>query len=594
MHPLIPVWPGAWLLAALGFLPILRQHKGVVTKMIEAGLQQLMRGDLDGARRTFQKAVKKQPRNPHAYSLLGVVALQTDNLAHAAEHFRRAIALDDTNPGFHNNLGEALKRSGAIGPAVRCFQKALQLAPGEPDFLNNLGTALQTMNQLDEAEAALSQALGRKPSDPEFLHNFGVLLQEQGRIEDAIRHYETALDINPKQVATLTSMASAYTDLEDKERAIALCRQVVEIDPLYLAAHEHFKIIHWDLGKPEKMNDLFYRSCELLPDSYEAHCNLGSALIDSRFYDAAEPPLEKATQLDQRPAKAFALLGRALNEMGRRDQSVEALERAIRLNGDDGYTFEALGLSYMDMGEHSKAVDALLRAHKLEPRRSSFLGMLTIAMNEAEDARVNKFVDYGTYVTERLIDVPDGFTSLDEFNVALHEELAAQHKDRPPPIGQTLEGGTQIPGNMFHHPTGLTAVLCQQITKAISEYIASLKPDKRHPFLRFLNPDFRFTGAWSTIIQGSGYDGSHIHNEGWLSGVYYIKVPGIPEEKWDAGEGCIQFGEPPKHFASERNATERLIRPQPGKLALFPSFYWHGVRPFTDRGTRHAMAFDVI
>jgi len=108
-----------------------------------------------------------------------------------------------------------------------------------------------------------------------------------------------------------------------------------------------------------------------------------------------------------------------------------------------------------------------------------------------------------------------------------------------------------------------------------------------------INRDFQFTGAWSTILYGAGYDASHVHNEGWLSGVYYVKTPDLDEARWTSGEGCIQFGAPPDSFASDRNRTRRLIRPQPGLLVLFPSYVWHGVKPFTQEGLRHSIAFDI-
>ena len=70
-------------------------------------------------------------------------------------------------------------------------------------------------------------------------------------------------------------------------------------------------------------------------------------------------------------------------------------------------------------------------------------------------------------------------------------------------------------------------------------------------------------------------------------------MPDIPEDKWAAGKGCIQFGEPPTEFVSDRNQAKRLIHPQVGMTVFFPSYYWHGVRPFEDEGTRHAISFDV-
>lgn len=29
-------------------------------------------------------------------------------------------------------------------------------------------------------------------------------------------------------------------------------------------------------------------------------------------------------------------------------------------------------------------------------------------------------------------------------------------------------------------------------------------------------------------------------------------------------------------------------------MVLFPSYYWHGVRPFHDGGIRHSVSYDIL
>ena len=36
----------------------------------------------------------------------------------------------------------------------------------------------------------------------------------------------------------------------------------------------------------------------------------------------------------------------------------------------------------------------------------------------------------------------------------------------------------------------------------------------------------------------------------------------------------------------------RTVEPEPGRLVLFPSYMWHGTRPFAE-GERMTVAFDV-
>ena len=63
----------------------------------------------------------------------------------------------------------------------------------------------------------------------------------------------------------------------------------------------------------------------------------------------------------------------------------------------------------------------------------------------------------------------------------------------------------------------------------------------------------------------------------------------------DAGgrEGWLKFGEPA--FATRPILpAQHFVRPEPGLLALFPSYMWHGTVPFRTDESRLTIAFDVL
>ena len=563
--------------------------------MLEQGRQLHREGRLDEAAAVYQKILDEDPKNAEALQLLGVVALQKGDFPRAIRLIRDAMAMAGENPDYLNNLGQALYGSGDLAGALDSYRRALKRNPRHPDVLNNLGITLYDLDRLEEAREAYETALAQDGgSGPDVLHNYGVLMQAMGNLEKAKESYLEALRLEPRMEHTHLSLGSVFNEKGDKEAAIRGFQAAVDLNPFYVEAHEALKMIYWDWGQKERMDDSYFRASELLPQSSEIHCNLGKALNFSQRLDEAEKALDRALALDGENAEAHSELGCLYAKQKKFQEALAEHSEAVRLDGENPLFREEFGNTLSMAGDFKQAVGVFLRAHELHPRRSGILGALTIAMNETGDDRVSGIVNIDEFLTTRFLDVPDGFDDLDAFNEALHAELEAMHTDHPEPPGQTMKGGTQIPGGLFTGPTGLTAVLKEQISKALSAYIQSLEKDPDHPFLRYLNPDFRFTGAWSTILHGSGYDDSHIHNEGWISGVYYIKVPDLPEDRWRAGEGCIQFGEPPRLFVSERNQAQRLVRPIPGMAVFFPSYYWHGVRPFEKEAIRHSMAFDVI
>ena len=72
----------------------------------------------------------------------------------------------------------------------------------------------------------------------------------------------------------------------------------------------------------------------------------------------------------------------------------------------------------------------------------------------------------------------------------------------------------------------------------------------------------------------------------------YIDVPQALGDDTDRA-GWLRFGAPPIPTRPLLEA-EHFVRPQPGLLALFPSYMWHGTVPFGGDDVRTTIAFDVV
>jgi hypothetical protein len=97
-------------------------------------------------------------------------------------------------------------------------------------------------------------------------------------------------------------------------------------------------------------------------------------------------------------------------------------------------------------------------------------------------------------------------------------------------------------------------------------------------------------GSWSVRLHRQGYNVPHSHPRGWLSTAFYVALPAAAD-MGPAPAGHIAFGTPPAELNTGLTAY-RTIRPEPGRLAIFPSTMWHGTVPFED-GERLVIAFDI-
>ena len=84
-----------------------------------------------------------------------------------------------------------------------------------------------------------------------------------------------------------------------------------------------------------------------------------------------------------------------------------------------------------------------------------------------------------------------------------------------------------------------------------------------------------------------------MHGDGWVSGVYYISLPGEMSEG-SGHSGWIEFGRPPRELQPEPSPEVRLFEPREGAMLLFPSYFHHRTIPFQSDERRISIAFDAI
>ena len=527
------------------------QHTNPVAGELDRAIRHHQAGDLDAANAIYRRILDADPNHPDALNLSGVIAHQTGNQDTAIRLIEQAISVNDANANYYNNLGEAYRAFGRNRDAIKACERALRINPGDVAANNNLGLALQSLQRYDDARTAYERALALAPNDIEVLLNLGNLHREFCRLEESSETFRKAIGMYPRLPACHASLGVTLYEAGDSEAAVAALLKAVELDPLYVQAHKNLKKIRWFRGEHNRVDDSFRAACEQIPDSACAFHNLGAALLVSHDYAGAEKALLRAAQLEPDSGDAFDGLGQAYRYLGRLAEALAAHETAVACAPENALFREEFGTTLIRAGEYRRAVSELRTGHELHPRRSSLLAFLTIAMNELGDPSVNELVDYEKFIRVAQIDVPEGYDTLEAFNSDLHEELQTHFHNRHHPMDQTMRGGSQTSNNLFQNPTGLVSVLKEQISKVIEQFIDDLEPHSGAPFLRFINRDFIFTGVWSTIIQESGYDRSHVHNEGWMSGAYYVKVPDFDDAQLNEHDGCIQFGEPNTLYASE-------------------------------------------
>jgi hypothetical protein len=156
------------------------------------------------------------------------------------------------------------------------------------------------------------------------------------------------------------------------------------------------------------------------------------------------------------------------------------------------------------------------------------------------------------------------------------------------PIGQSLRGGTQTRGRLFARDEAEIGLLRDAVVRAVEAYWAALpKLDPAHPLLRHRARQPRIEGSWSVRLTDGGFHVAHFHPQGILSSACYLVVP-----EAEAMAGWLEIGGLPHNLDAPLEPLVR-IQPKAGRMALFPSYLYHGTRPFP-KGERLSAAFDAV
>ncbi len=86
----------------------------------------------------------------------------------------------------------------------------------------------------------------------------------------------------------------------------------------------------------------------------------------------------------------------------------------------------------------------------------------------------------------------------------------------------------------------------------------------------------------------------HLHPDGWVSGVYYVELQDAKDAPGGERAGWIEFGRPLAEFAIKAAPKVECIRPEVGRMLLFPSYFYHRTPPFESAGRRIGLAFDFM
>jgi Tfp pilus assembly protein PilF len=124
------------------------------------------------AREQYRFAVKQDPKNGRAWSLLGDIAYREKDYPEAEGAYGKALDLDPKSGDLHNNLAWVyVQQDRRLSKAQNLVMRALELAPDHrPYYLDTLGVIQLKLGKIPDAIISLLEAAETIPqSQPDLL-----------------------------------------------------------------------------------------------------------------------------------------------------------------------------------------------------------------------------------------------------------------------------------------------------------------------------------------------------------------------------------------------------------------------------------------
>lgn len=316
-----------------------------------------------------------------------------------------------------------------------------------------------------------------------------------------------------------------------------------------------------------------------------------SAEGDKSALAAADRALTLCEAADERAA-SLALRAKAEMRLGKLHVARDTLTEALALdphNKDACKRLAALELKAGNTNSVLAMYDKLAAQGVGHSRLFAAKALAHARRHECESAIA--IMGTNDFFRAAKLAPPPGWDSIEDFNAALGEELVAHPALRYERYGTASELTWRIDAPLSR-AAPLVRVLLDNIVLAISEHVAQVHGTS-HPWAE-AQPDDALLRAWCVITESQGFENWHVHQFGWLSGAYYVRVPdSIASGETEAG--CIALGLP-EDLAGEEAAAAygmRVVRPKDGLLLTFPSHTYHRTFPHGVRERRICIAFDL-
>jgi putative PEP-CTERM system TPR-repeat lipoprotein len=346
----------------------------------------LAKGDLAGARASFEKAAALKPDLFDPVMNLATMDVAASKPEAAKQRLTAFLDKNNKSVGAMVALGALAETQKQTAEATAWYEKA---AAENPEALAPSVKVVQ--HYLRNNQPAKALTLVRKmqtahPLDPELLDLLGQVQLANNDQSGALNTYGQLVSVVPKSAVAQFRLATVHLRLNNVAAAAADLKKAVALDPNFVPA----KMAQIDIAMARGNFDeglLLARQIEKIdPGSAVGYLLEGNILAAQKKPEQAIKPLEQSLAISKAPQTLIQLL-QAMKAAGRGKEADARLAQWQKDNPPNPMVSTYLGESLLSQKQYKAAIEHFESVAKVTPNNPQLLNNLAVAYHEQKDPR---------------------------------------------------------------------------------------------------------------------------------------------------------------------------------------------------------------
>ncbi len=367
------------------------------------------KGDLAGARRHYEEAVRRDPKSFPATASLARLDLRDRQVDAAKKRYTALLEQDPKNIQAMLALAQIAQYGTNVARAEQAREEAL--AGKLPDA--------QQQAQPRASQEALEWLRKAREADRSSVPVVLALANwhsANNQPKDAIPLLQEMLAVHKDDVRLLDALGSAYLRTEQPTLALDSFERVLRLRPDSASAQLRMGQLKLAQGNPEGALQNLRRAAELAPDAVEPRAALAAVHLRTGKPDAARAIVADLLKAQPRNPVAIALQGDVAMAEGKFSDAAGAYRRALALRKELGVQTRLHGalLASGARGEADALLASMLKEAPQNPQLRLYAG--DVALRRADWARA---AEHFEAALERQ---PNNAIAMNNAAWALHEQ----------------------------------------------------------------------------------------------------------------------------------------------------------------------------